>query len=380
MDAIEDPPDATASHPAPWSLILIAGAAGWAVVTTTAILWMHPMSGKIVGNQYYLTSPARAFQHLLVFAISLVAYRIAFWRHAPRYRRAPLAFLGLHLLLALLVVRLAPFAAGLASGLIDQRGQDLRDTVNYWVPFHPELIDWLTPMQFFLPPYLLGLALIAMVQLARDYHRESLRSTRLWAAYAEARLAMLSAQLQPHFLFNALHAIAELINDSPERATVMLARLGDFLRHALESSKQAWVSVTVEIAGLEAYLAVQQARFSDRLSVSISVDPAAATLALPSLLLQPLVENAVEHGRGGPSSRLAVSIAATASGDRLRIAIRNSTPQLSQPLTSAAYGTGLNNVDSRLRAAYGAAASLAIGPDPQGGTLATLDIPARQQT
>ncbi|MGB8693985.1 MAG: histidine kinase, partial [Steroidobacteraceae bacterium] len=232
--------------------------------------------------------------------------------------------------------------------------------------------------QFFLPPYLLGLALIGMMQLARDYHRESLRSAKLWAAYADTRLTMLSSQLQPHFLFNALHAISELINEDPNRASVMLARLGDFLRHALESSKQPWVTVATEVAGLEAYLAVQQARFRDCLQVDIRVDQKAAALTMPSMLLQPLVENAVEHGRGGPVSVLAVDLAISLTGDRLLIAIRNSTPQLAAPLAPDRFGNGLKNVTFRLRTAYNGAAGLLVGPDPRGGTLASLDVPARR--
>jgi len=184
-------------------------------------------------------------------------------------------------------------------------------------------------------------------------------------------------QLQPHFLFNALHATAELISEDPNRATVMLARLGDFLRHALESSKQPWGTVATEIAGLEAYLAVQQARFRDRLSITVSVPPAAAPLAMPSMLLQPLAENAVEHGRGAPAATLVVTVAVTISGDRLQIAVHNSSPQLPVPLSASDYGNGLGNVISRLSAAYGDAASLRVGPDPRGGTTAMLDVPAR---
>ena len=361
-----------------WSLLLLAAGAGWLIVTSTALLWMQPMSGKEVGSVYYLSSPARTFQHFLVFSVSVIAYRVTFWRGTPNYRARPLLFVTLQVALALSVVRLAPFAAAIASGLMDHRVADFYDTFRYWRPFGPSFRDWLTPMQFFLPPYLLGLALIGMVQLARDYHRESLRSAKLWAAYAETRLTMLSSQLQPHFLFNALHAISELIHEDPDRASVMLARLGDFLRHALESSKQPWVTVATEVTGLEAYLAVQQARFRDRLQVDIRVDQNAAALTMPSMLLQPLAENAVKHGRGGPSSALAISVAISRAGDRLRIAIHNSTPRLAAPLASGSYGNGLKNVAFRLRAAYNGAAELVVGPDPRGGTLASLNVPARR--
>lgn len=360
-----------------WSLLLLAAGAGWLIVTCTALLWMQPMSGQEVGAVYYMSSPARTFQHFLVFSVSVMAYRVTFWRGTPNYRARPLLFVILQVALALSVVRLAPFAAAIASGLVDHRPADFYDTFRYWRPFGPSWRDWLTPMQFFLPPYLLGLALIGMVQLARDYHRESLRSAKLWAAYAETRLTMLSSQLQPHFLFNALHAISELINEDPARASVMLARLGDFLRHALESSKQPWVTVATEVTGLEAYLAVQQARFRDYLQVDIRVDQNTAALTMPSMLLQPLAENAVEHGRSGPSSTLTVNVAIELAGDRLRIAIRNSTPQLADRISAEQFGNGLKNVTFRLLAAYNGGAELIVGPDPRGGTLASLNVPAR---
>jgi hypothetical protein len=379
MEAAEESLDASAETPdVPWSLILLAGGAGWLVVTVLALLWMYPMSGRMVGNVYYVSTGARAAQHLMVFGLSVLAYRVSFWRGTPTYRTRPLVFIAMQIVLALIVVRLAPFTTALAGGLVDHRYSDMHDTIKGWLPFVPSFWEWLLPLQFFMAPYLLGLAMIGMVQMARDYHRESLRSARLWAAYAETRLKMLSTQLQPHFLFNALHAVSELIHEDANRASIMLARLGDFLRHALESSQQPWVSVATEIAGLEAYLAVQQARFRDQLRVSITINPEAAALTIPSMLLQPLAENAIEHGRAGPSAALDVSVSAAVVGERLRFTIRNSTPQMTTLLSPESYGNGLQNVQFRLRAAYGNDAQLRVGPDPAGGTLVTLDVPARR--
>jgi LytS/YehU family sensor histidine kinase len=191
-------------------------------------------------------------------------------------------------------------------------------------------------------------------------------------------MAMLSAQLQPHFLFNALHAISVLIDESPRQASAMVARLGDFLRHALESSHWPWVDVATELAGLEAYLAVQQTRFSDALSIAIDASPEALGACVPALLLQPLAENAIEHGRDDSGSVLHVRVAVSVIAERLCIAVTNSMPQLPTDLSPADFGHGLSNVNLRLRAAYGADAHLTIGPDPQGGTTAFLDLPLRE--
>src|ERR1700686_3916965 len=174
---------------------------------------------------------------------------------------------------------------------------------------------------------------------------------------------MLSAQLQPHFLFNSLHAISVLIEDSPRQGMTMLARLGDFLRHALESSHWPWVDVATELTGVEAYLAVQQTRFSDRLSISIDASPASLGVYVPSLLLQPLAENAIEHGRNDGGPPLHVRVAALVVAERLSVVVNNTTPQLRTDLSAADYGHGLSNVNLRLRAEDGNDARLTVGPD-----------------
>jgi len=158
----------------------------------------------------------------------------------------------------------------------------------------------------------------------------------------------------------------------------MLARLGEFLRHALASTQWPWVDLATELAGLEAYLAVQQTRFSDRLRVAIDASPDSLGVFVPSLLLQPLAENAIEHGRRGIEPALRVGVATCLSGGRLHITVSNSSPRLTHNLLPAQYRHGLSNVEQRLAAAYGADAHLTIGPDSRGGTSAILDLPLRR--
>ena len=143
---------------------------------------MWPMAGKIIGDYYYLSTPARFVQYLLVFALSTLAYGIAFSKRWPQYRDHPAGFVVLHIMLAAIVIRLAPFATGIAAGLMDHRYQDMRETVAYWTPFAPAISSLTLPLQMFLPPYLLGLASIGFSALAREYHLESIQSAKLWAA------------------------------------------------------------------------------------------------------------------------------------------------------------------------------------------------------
>lgn len=376
--SIEGGPPGEPDEPSPWSVIWLVGGLCWLVVTGTALLWMMQSAGTTWHGMYVITNRARTLQHLLVFIPAALAYRLSLavgWPAAPR-RRAAAALLNT--LLALAVVGLSPVATAVAGGVVDQHWQDMRETLEAWVSLIPSWDFWTTPLRFFLPPYVLGLCAIALVLTARRQHREALRAAQLSSAYAAARMAMLSAQLQPHFLFNSLHAISTLIEESPQQAAKMLARLGDFLRHALESSHWPWVDLATELAGLEAYLAIQQTRFSDRLSISIDANSETLGAYLPSLLLQPLAENAIQHGRSGDGPTLHVRVTAAVAAERLLIVVNNSCPQLPKDLSPGDYGHGLTNVNLRLHAAYGDDAHLTIGPDRRGGTSARLDLPLRR--
>jgi sensor histidine kinase YesM len=359
-----------------WPLIWTVGGLFWAVVAVIEIVAFWHASGTMMEGEYVPTSPARALSFALQFVMAACVYRVALAQGWPAGPYARARVIAIQIFLALAFVRCAPAAYYLAAAAVDGLTEELRDNLKHLQSFQWTYSDWAWALRLSVPRYALGLVLVALVKVAREYHRETLRSASLSMEYANTRMAMLSAQLQPQFLFNALHTIAELVDQNPARATTMLARLGDFLRHALETSKQRWVSVSTEIAGIEAYLAVQQARFGERLHVHIAVDPAAERLAIPSLLLQPLVENAVDHGRGGPDKSLIVRIVARCDGDRLHVVVTNSRPRLTAPLPRSAYGYGLGNVEARMKAAYAEAATLTVGPGPGEGTQAEVNLPA----
>jgi sensor histidine kinase YesM len=367
------------AEPGVWGVIWTVGGLVWLVVTCSTLFWMLPWAGIMMDGQYVATTAAHAVQHALVFLLAAVAYRAAIALGWPQAPLARVRVVLINTLLALIVVIWAVVAVALVSGYVDGRFREMRDMLNSMPDFLWHIDPWAEPLRFFLPPYGFGLCAIALVMVSRRQHREALRAAELARAYAAARMTMLSAQLQPHFLFNSLHAAMGLIDGSPQQASLMLARLGDFLRHALETSHSPWVDVATELAGVESYLAVQQTRFSDRLNIAIDASPQTLDLYVPSLLLQPLAENAIEHGRtegGGPTLQVRVVVAII--GERLCIAIHNSHPRLSADLSPADYGRGLANVSLRLRAAYGGDAQLVVGPDGEGGTTATLDLPARR--
>ena len=359
-----------------WPIIWTAGGICWLTIAILGLLWAWPLSGTTQNGSYIVTSTARLIHHVLLFLMSACAYRIALGQGWPPEPIKRARVIAVHIVLALLIARLSPLVLTLTAVLVDGRLSYLGEDITPWLPFHPDWMQWVGLLRSWMVPYLLGLIAVALVHTARKYHRESLHLARLSAEVANLRMAMLSAQLHPHFLFNALHAISELISESPAQATTMVARLGDFLRLALESTKHPWVRVEAEVIGLDAYLAVQQTRFRDRLRVALMVDPAAMNTLMPALLLQPIVENAIEHGRGGSPGALMVSVHIRRTQDRLIVEVINSTPQLIAPLSRGVFGDGLRNVEARLRAAFGDNASMSVGPHAGSGTRALLEMPA----
>lgn len=200
-------------------------------------------------------------------------------------------------------------------------------------------------------------------------------ASRLAAQLAEARLGALRMQLNPHFLFNSLNAIAVLVRDQNTRdASRMLELLGGVLRQVLHGEKRQEITLEEELRFIEQYLAIEQVRFSDRLRVSFVVDDTLLDVAVPGFVLQPLVENALRHGVAKKRSAGALEIGARREGTLLTLWVRDDGPGL-EPTSRE--GVGLTNTRERLRTLYGDEAELVLSGDA-GGTVATIRIPLRR--
>jgi LytS/YehU family sensor histidine kinase len=201
-------------------------------------------------------------------------------------------------------------------------------------------------------------------------HRHAMRAE---AEALRAELEELRLQLDPHFLFNALNGVAEEIPDHPAAALAMLRDLTAYLRHSLDGINQTVVTVEAELGGLAAYLRVQKARFGDRLRTKVHMDPQAASRRIASFLLQPLVENAVKHGRRENGVDLGIDIRAV--GDALHIEIEN-TGTLDGGTGSRRRrpGIGVENVRRRLALHYPGRHNFTLGDSGAGqhSVVATL--------
>jgi two-component system LytT family sensor kinase len=203
------------------------------------------------------------------------------------------------------------------------------------------------------------------------------REAVLLQQVTEAELRALRSQINPHFLFNSLNTIADLIVQDPRRAEEMTLRLAEVFRRVLAHSSRSLSSVMDEIEFLRAYLYIEEARFRDRLRVDIDVAPDAAADQIPSLILQPLVENALKHGLAPKPGPGHLWISAALEGSRLRLRVEDDGMGCNgNPRTGATdNGVGLRNTAERLKTLYRDGASLRIEPREPSGCRVTLLIP-----
>jgi two-component system, LytTR family, sensor kinase len=205
----------------------------------------------------------------------------------------------------------------------------------------------------------------------RKYREGELQAAHLQTALARAQVQSLQMQIHPHFLFNTLNAVAALMREDVEAADVMIARLGDLLRATLATADMPEVPLRRELELAEMYLDIQRARMGERLTTRLSADADTLEVTVPTLLLQPLVENAIRHGvaaRAGPS---VLEIRARREGGRLVLEVEDDGPGPPDPIVP---GHGLQNTRLRLAAAYGPSASLEVRAEG-GGTTARVSLP-----
>jgi two-component system, LytTR family, sensor kinase len=231
-----------------------------------------------------------------------------------------------------------------------------------------------------LPLELVLYCLVLGASLAVDYYgryrERAVQAAELEASLAAARMHALELQIQPHFLFNTMNAITSLVRTQRnDEAVAMIAGLSELLRYTLDHAGHQRVKLEDELTVLERYLEIQRSRFPDRMAFRIDVSAEARRGAVPTLILQPLAENAVRHGIAPSASPGVVEVRANREGDRLRIDVFNS----GNIIAGSPRGIGLSNTLERLRHLYGEAWKFDLVGAP-GGVLASLSIPWSEST
>lgn len=221
---------------------------------------------------------------------------------------------------------------------------------------------------------LLYFVIVGIVLGARAYRAfrdREVDAARLETQLAEAETAALRAQLQPHFLFNTLNAISAIVPDDPVMAQRLIARLGDLLRLSIEQHRAQQSSLADELDFTDVYLAIEEVRLGKRLHIRRNIPSETLNVTVPTLLLQPLVENAVRHGLSPLVKGGTLTIAAALDGPSLRITIADN----GKGATETVDGVGLANSRARLRQLYGDRQSLEIATAPGKGFRVTVTVP-----
>jgi two-component system, LytTR family, sensor kinase len=333
-------------------------ALAWAVygLLSTGQAYVHMTRRGIPDPFHAIALPA--LLNLSLWA-ALTPAMLHFAERLPLFRRRPWRNLLLHIGLAVLISLFDAAFMCLAEPLFGARPRAFLD--RYLGHFD---------LNFFCYFAIVGIG--QGFAYYRELRARELRTAQLEAQLLKAQLHALRAQIQPHFLFNTLHAISEIVHESPAAADRMITRLGDLLRLTLEGDGAAEVPLARELEVLGAYLEIERVRFRDRLSVRLDVDPRLLGAQVPHFVLQPLVENAIRHGLGGRRGPGAISVSAARVDRHLRLEVRDDGDG---PRPGAREGVGLGNTRARLRQLYGEDGRLDLQGGAAGGAVATVLIP-----
>jgi hypothetical protein len=345
----------------------------WLYVTLSNLLYAYAMqhfASSISRAHLFASWDARVIQHLLLYPVLfgcvLLSMRIG-WK--PAWRTWPL-----QILLSLFFSALASpalMAGEMVSGdKTWQQGPSPHSFASFWKG--PEPSVWLSSITNFELTYGFCLALVTGFALYQRFRDSQLRVSALERAWSTARLATLRMQLSPHTLFNLLHTIRGQINWDPHKAQTMIVQLGDLLRRLLSAGERDFSRLSDELHFIYSYLELQKQRFPDRLTLQLPQVEVQPALWIPSLILQPLVENAVAHGLSGHEGPVTVRIEIETQDRQLTVRVINTMA----PFRAVGReGVGLRNVRERLAVQFPDKASLEAGPAESGSWIATVRLP-----
>jgi Histidine kinase len=331
----------------------------WAYVTVSNLLYGYSMRAgiaRVTSVMVFAAWDLRLLQHVLLFPMLLVS----FWASLKVQWRPLLIALPLQLILAAVFAAMAYPVMILSEVIMGPHyssGTALSQVISAWSdPFWVTL--WLASFVSFLPAYGFGLALITGLALYTRFRDSELRLAALEREWSAARLAALRMQLSPHTLFNLLHTIRGQIEWDPKTAQSMVVQLADLLRRLLNAGERDFSRLSDELQFARLYLELQQRRFADRLHVVLPNPSEVPAVWVPSLILQPLVENAVVHGMAGHQGEVIVAVTLSMAEETLTLRVTNS---VAPDRIVGADGIGLRNVRERMAVQFEGRANLSAG-------------------
>ncbi|WP_221031046.1 sensor histidine kinase [Actomonas aquatica] len=349
----------------------------WLRYSGVLLLWT--LVGLAFASQFYLSSSligrsvswGEAISYSLgdwyVWAVLSVPILLLARKFPPdeaRPLRVGLIHLGAALVISLLYVVLRSMVGLVHGWLIDE-------PLTFLEVFRPLLVK---TFPFNLLVYGVVFSASHALDYYRKYHERTVHALELEKHLAEARLQALLRQLKPHFLFNTLNGIASLMHSDVDAADAMLVRLSELLRLTMNQSGQPLTRLADEVAFVQKYLDIERIRFRDRFTVEVQVDPAVREWRVPSLLLQPLVENAIKHGLEPRTEGGRILVMAAPTGEELEITVEDNGVGM-PPGGFTREGIGVGNTRARLAELYGEAHAFALEPAEGGGLCVRIRLP-----
>ncbi len=363
--------EASAASHSVWPLLAIL-TAFWCYVALSNVLYANSMQTSISSmapGHFFAHWDARLLQHAMLYPGLLLSVALSMrlgWQ--PPWRSVPL-----QLVIALTFSALAAPALKLGEQLVgDDEGSSHWAAISSQFFSHMDQAMWIASATSFFLTYGFALALINGIALYQRFRDAQLRSAALERALTAAHLAALRMQLSPHTLFNLLHTIRGQISWDPAAAQSMVVQLGDLLRRLLTAGEREYSRLTDELQFVRLYLELQQKRFADRLTVWIADVEHFPQSWVPSLILQPLVENAVVHGLAAHTGAVMIRVEAAVEDDTLLLRVVNTVAQ--EPVVGPE-SIGIRNVRERLAVQFGDRATFQSGVSETGVWTAEIRLP-----
>jgi two-component system, LytTR family, sensor kinase len=296
-------------------------------------------------------------------------------RRYPPFRNAPVRALFIHM------------GAAAGIGLIYSAWNTaLERLLDPWAEPQPPgtfLSVWLLRFSYIFLTSMIVYGFIVAITFVVDSKerlaRQQTEAARLNEQLANAQLAALRRQMEPHFMFNTLNAISGLVRDHRNDAAVhMIVGLSDFLRRAVENSNRPRVALAEEVEYLQRYLDIQQVRFAERLRVTVDIPAELLEVPVPNLILQPLLENAIKHGIAKRVEGGSIRVEGSRSHGRLTLKVHNEGPPLSPDWEAQQTGTGISNLRSRLQILYGPRFEFMLRNSAAGGVEVLISLPLEE--
>jgi hypothetical protein len=356
-------------------LPLLIVTAFWADVAVSNVLYANLMQASLTNlnlAHFFASWQARLLQHVILYPLLLAGI----WA-SQRVGWQPLRRVPLQVSIGALFALSATPALWIGQVLISDpsehhhMGMGAMD-MNAAGFMSDTLPMWLASATTFLLTYGFALALVTGFDFYRRLRDSQIRSAALERALTAAHLAALRMQLSPHSLFNLLHTIRGQIEWDPAAARTMIVQLGDLLRRLLNAGEKEYSRLADEMQFARLYLQLQQRRFADRLSIAVPPAVELPAAWVPSLILQPLIENAIVHGLAGHQGPVSVRVTAAAGRGTLILRVTNTMAQGRAPQEN---GIGLRNVRDRLAIQFGERAVFTAGPDDRGEWVAEILLP-----